>query len=72
MSKVLAVVMAKNIYLPNEDGEKVKFEHGAQVEIDRTVAEEVLSGDKAADRAARLTLVEIDKPKRGRPKKVAE
>lgn len=72
MTKVLAVVMAKNIYLPNEDGEKEKFEHGAQVEIERSVAEEVLSGDKAADRVARLTLIEIEKPKRGRPKKVEE
>lgn len=67
MAKVHAVVMAANIYLPNEDGEVVKCLKGEQLEIDGDIAKEILAGDEDAGRDARLTVVEMKKP-RGRPR----
>lgn len=60
-----AVVLCSNIY--DEDGNK--HLRGAAFDCSADFAEMVLSGDAAAEREPRITVLD-DTPKRGRPKKV--
>lgn len=66
MTKVTAVVICSNIYLPSDDTEgpdNVKYNRGDQIEIEKSFGENILAEDKKAGRNPRLTLV-IPKPKR--------
>lgn len=65
MTKVTAVILSANIYLPGEGDECEKHLRGDQVKIDEKIADEILEGDEAAGREPRITVV---KAKRGRPR----
>lgn len=58
-TKVKAVVLASNIYLPKEGSEDaVKCVRGDHVELEKAVCDDLLKGDEEAGREPRLTVVE--------------
>lgn len=61
MTKVKAVVLASNLYLPAADPDEkpVKYFKGDQVDLDEQVAEELAAGDEEAGRDPRLTIVHV-------------
>ena len=63
MAKCTAVVLCTNIYLPDGDENK-KFLRGAQVEMDKDIAEGILAEDERCGRDGRLTIVVKRRAKR--------
>ena len=63
MAKCTAVVLCSNIYLPDGDENK-KFLRGAQVEMEKGIAEDILAEDARCERDARLTIVVKRRAKR--------